>query len=95
MSGSTGWWRLRSRRSRVVRPASSRTSRRAISWCSPGPTRATDQPVASFLIKRALDTGARLITVEEDSTDLSVFAEARFPLAEAAARRTLRPRPPA
>jgi formate dehydrogenase major subunit len=46
---------------------------------------ASDQPVAAFLIKRALDRGARLVTVEETPTELSVFAEARFPFAAAEA----------
>jgi len=39
---------------------------------------ARDQPVASFLIKRAMDQGARLVTVESRPTDLSPFAEAAF-----------------
>jgi len=39
-------------------------------------------PVASFQVKRALDRGARLITVEEAPTELSAFAEARFAPAE-------------
>jgi predicted molibdopterin-dependent oxidoreductase YjgC len=39
---------------------------------------ARDQPVASFLIKRAVDRGARLITVESRPTDLTAFAEAIF-----------------
>jgi formate dehydrogenase major subunit len=38
-----------------------------------------DQPVASFFIKRAIDKGARLITVEREASDLAFFAEARFP----------------
>jgi len=37
-----------------------------------------DQPVASFLIKRAVDQGARLVTVESRPTELSAFAEATF-----------------
>jgi formate dehydrogenase major subunit len=36
---------------------------------------ARDQPVASFLIKRALDRGARLVTVESRPTELTAFAE--------------------
>ena len=40
---------------------------------------ARDQPVASFLIKRALDRGARLVTVESRPTELTAFAEAIFP----------------
>ena len=40
---------------------------------------ARDQPVASFLIKRALDRGARLVTVESHPTELTAFAEAIFP----------------
>jgi formate dehydrogenase major subunit len=40
---------------------------------------ARDQPVASFLIKRALDRGARLVTVESRMTDLTAFAETIFP----------------
>jgi predicted molibdopterin-dependent oxidoreductase YjgC len=39
---------------------------------------ARDQPVASFLIKRALDRGARLVTVENHPTELTAFAEAIF-----------------
>ena len=39
---------------------------------------ARDQPVASFLIKRALDRGARLVTVESRPTELTAFAEAIF-----------------
>jgi formate dehydrogenase major subunit len=37
-----------------------------------------DQPVASFFIKRAVDQGTRLVTVESRSTDLTPFAEASF-----------------
>jgi predicted molibdopterin-dependent oxidoreductase YjgC len=37
-----------------------------------------DQPVASFFIKRAVDQGARLVTVEGRPTELSPFAEATF-----------------
>ncbi|MGE5257135.1 MAG: molybdopterin-dependent oxidoreductase [Hyphomicrobiales bacterium] len=37
-----------------------------------------DQPVASFFIKRAVDQGARLVTVESRPTELSPFAEATF-----------------
>ncbi len=44
---------------------------------------AENQPVASFLVKRALDRGARLITIEDAPTDLSPFAEACLPFAEA------------
>ena len=40
---------------------------------------ARDQPVASFLIKRALDRGARLVTVESRPTELTAFAETIFP----------------
>ena len=40
---------------------------------------ARNQPVASFLIKRALDRGARLVTVESRPTDLTAFAETTFP----------------
>jgi predicted molibdopterin-dependent oxidoreductase YjgC len=39
---------------------------------------ARDQPVASFFIKRAIDQGARLVTVESRPTDLTPFAEAAF-----------------
>jgi predicted molibdopterin-dependent oxidoreductase YjgC len=39
---------------------------------------ARDQPVASFFIKRAVDQGARLVTVESRSTELTAFAEASF-----------------
>jgi len=39
---------------------------------------ARDQPVASFFIKRALDRGARLVTVESRPTDLAAFAETIF-----------------
>jgi formate dehydrogenase major subunit len=39
---------------------------------------AREQPVASFFIKRAVDRGARLLTVESEATDLSPFADARF-----------------
>jgi formate dehydrogenase major subunit len=39
---------------------------------------ARDQPVASFFIKRAVDRGARLVTVESRSTDLTAFAEVSF-----------------
>ena len=35
---------------------------------------AKDQPVASFLIKRALDKGARLIVVDDKENDLAPFA---------------------
>lgn len=42
----------------------------------------TDHPVAAFLVKRALDRGARLVAVEETATDLSAFAEARFAFTE-------------
>jgi formate dehydrogenase major subunit len=37
-----------------------------------------DQPVASFFIKRAVDQGTRLVTVESRPTDLTPFAEATF-----------------
>jgi formate dehydrogenase major subunit len=37
-----------------------------------------DQPVASFFIKRAVDQGTRLMTVESRSTELTPFAEASF-----------------
>jgi formate dehydrogenase major subunit len=37
-----------------------------------------DQPVASFFIKRAVDQGARLVTIEGRPTELSPFAEATF-----------------
>jgi len=40
---------------------------------------AREQPVASFFIKRAVDKGARLVTVEREDSDLSPFADARFP----------------
>jgi formate dehydrogenase major subunit len=40
---------------------------------------ARDQPVASFLIKRAVDKGARLMAVEARPTELTPFAEATFP----------------
>jgi formate dehydrogenase major subunit len=40
------------------------------------PTR--EQPVASFFIKRALDKGARLVTVEREANDLSLFADVRL-----------------
>jgi formate dehydrogenase major subunit len=39
---------------------------------------ARDQPVASFFIKRAVDRGARLMTIENRSTELTPFAEASF-----------------
>ena len=39
---------------------------------------ARNQPVASFLIKRAVDQGARLVTVESQPTELTAFAEASF-----------------
>jgi formate dehydrogenase major subunit len=38
-----------------------------------------DQPVASFFIKRAVDQGARLVTVESRPTELTAFAEVSFP----------------
>jgi formate dehydrogenase major subunit len=37
-----------------------------------------EQPVASFFIKRAVDLGTRLVTVESRSTELTAFAEASF-----------------
>jgi formate dehydrogenase major subunit len=37
-----------------------------------------DQPVASFFIKRAVDQGARLVTVESRPTELTAFAEVSF-----------------
>ena len=46
-----------------------------VAGCDP----ARDQPVASFLIKRALDRGARLVTVESRPTELTAFAETIFP----------------
>jgi formate dehydrogenase major subunit len=39
---------------------------------------ARDQPVASFFIKRAVDQGTRLVTVESRSTELTAFAEVSF-----------------
>jgi len=39
---------------------------------------ARDQPVASFFIKRAVDRGARLVTVESRPTELAAFAEVSF-----------------
>jgi formate dehydrogenase major subunit len=39
---------------------------------------AETQPVASFFIKRAVDRGARLVTVESRPTPLTPFAEAAF-----------------
>jgi formate dehydrogenase major subunit len=39
---------------------------------------ARDQPVASFFIKRAVDRGTRLVTVESRSTELTAFAEVSF-----------------
>ena len=39
-----------------------------------GANPAKDQPVASFLIKRALDKGARLIVVDDQENDLAPFA---------------------
>jgi formate dehydrogenase major subunit len=41
------------------------------------------QPVAAFAIKRAVDRGARLITVESRPTELSPFAQASFTPREA------------
>jgi len=40
---------------------------------------AREQPVASFFIKRAVDKGARLVTVEREASDLSLFADACLP----------------
>jgi formate dehydrogenase major subunit len=37
-----------------------------------------DQPVASFFIKRAVDRGTRMVTVESRPTELTPFAEASF-----------------
>jgi formate dehydrogenase major subunit len=39
---------------------------------------ARNQPIASFFIKRALDQGTRLVTVEGRPTELTAFAEASF-----------------
>jgi formate dehydrogenase major subunit len=44
------------------------------------PTR--DQPVASFFIKRAVDKGARLVTVEREPSELSLFADVCLPPSE-------------
>ena len=43
---------------------------------------AREQPVASFFIKRAVDKGARLVTVERKASDLSLFADACLPPSE-------------
>jgi formate dehydrogenase major subunit len=57
---------------------------------------ARDQPVVSFLIRRAMDRGARLIVAENRPTDLTPLAERRYPLKEmdraaAEARKARRP----
>jgi formate dehydrogenase major subunit len=39
---------------------------------------AREHPVASFFIKRAVDKGTRLVTVEREVSELSAFADARF-----------------
>jgi len=41
-----------------------------------------DLPVASFFIKRAVDQGVRLVTVENRPTELATFAHANFTSAE-------------